>query len=73
MLALRLNPNGRRIGADVGNDGSSEFSFRRGGLDRIDVAAGGGADTVRIDKSRRAFTGAMRRVMEDSRAGPGGR
>jgi Ca2+-binding RTX toxin-like protein len=56
-LSLRLrggDPNTLEL--DVGSDGSADFSFDRSTFTAIDVAAGGGDDTVRIDQSGGTFT-----------------
>jgi Ca2+-binding RTX toxin-like protein len=56
-LALRLQPGSPgTLQADVGADGSAEFSFDRATFTSIDVEAGGGSDEVRIDQSGGAFT-----------------
>ncbi len=56
-LALRLRANHPRIlQVDVGDDGSADFQVDRRRFNRIDVAAGGGNDAVRIDESNGAFT-----------------
>jgi Ca2+-binding RTX toxin-like protein len=56
-IALRLaarNPNVLQI--DVGDDGTADDSIRRESFDRIQVDAGGGRDTVRMDESNGIFT-----------------
>jgi Ca2+-binding RTX toxin-like protein len=56
-IALRLSavdPN--KLQVDVGDDGSADFTFDRGLFEAIDVAAGNGDDTVRIDQVNGAFT-----------------
>jgi Ca2+-binding RTX toxin-like protein len=56
-IALRLSgfdPN--QLLVDVGDDGSADFTFDRGAFASIDVAAGNGDDTVRIDQVNGAFT-----------------
>ena len=56
-LALRLQPGSPgTLQADVGADGSAEFSFDRTTFTSIDVEAAGGDDEVRIDQSGGAFT-----------------
>jgi hypothetical protein len=57
QIALRLSaldPNQLQI--DVGDDGTADFTFDRGTFVSIDVAAGNGADTVRIDQANGVFT-----------------
>jgi hypothetical protein len=57
QIALRLSALDRnRLQVDVGDDGSAEFSFDLGTFDGIDVAAGNGRDTVRIDQVNGVFT-----------------
>src|SRR5690349_12747270 len=56
-LALRLAggaPNTLQV--DVGEDGTADFSFDRTTFTAIDVAAGGGDDEIRIDRSGGTFT-----------------
>jgi hypothetical protein len=56
QIALRLSaldPNLLQV--DVGDDGSADFTFDRGTFASIDVAAGNGADTIRIDESNGLF------------------
>jgi hypothetical protein len=56
-LALRLNgaaPNILEV--DVGEDGTTDFSFDRTTFTAIDVAAGAGDDEIRIDRSGGTFT-----------------
>ena len=56
-LVLRLQPGSPgTLQADVGADGSADFSFDRTTFTAIDVEAGGGDDEVRIDQSGGAFT-----------------
>ncbi len=56
-LVLRLQPGSPgTLQADVGADGSAEFSFDRTTFTAIDVEAGAGDDDVRIDQSGGAFT-----------------
>ena len=55
-IALRLSaldPNLLQV--DVGDDGSADFTFDRGTFESIDVAAGNGADAVRIDEVNGVF------------------
>jgi hypothetical protein len=57
QIALRLSavdPN--QLQVDLGDDGSAEFSFDLGTFRVIEVAAGNGDDTVRIDQVNGAFT-----------------
>lgn len=56
-IALRLDaldPN--QLQVDVGDDGVADFSFDLATFDTIDVDAGNGDDTVRIDQVNGAFT-----------------
>ena len=56
-LVLRLQPGSPgTLQADVGADGSADFSFDRTTFTAIDVEAGGGDDDVRIDQSGGVFT-----------------
>jgi hypothetical protein len=55
-IALRLSaldPNFLQV--DVGDDGSANFTFDRGTFESIDIAAGNGADAVRIDEVNGVF------------------
>ena len=55
-IALRLSaadPNLLQV--DVGDDGSADFTFDRGTFESIDVAAGNGADRVRMDELNGVF------------------
>jgi hypothetical protein len=54
-LALRLGSPTTLV-ADVGADGTADFSFDRSTFTAIDVQAGGGDDEVRIDQSGGALT-----------------
>jgi len=57
QIALRLSavdPNQLEI--DIADDGSAEFAFHLGSFRAIEVAAGNGDDTVRIDQVNGAFT-----------------
>jgi hypothetical protein len=57
QIALRLSaldPN--QLQVDLGDNGSAEFSFDLGTFRVIEVAAGNGDDTVRIDQVNGAFT-----------------
>src|SRR5215211_1421157 len=56
-LALRLKAGDEaRVEVDVGDDGSADFSFARSDLSAIEVKAGGGRDSVRVDDTNGAFT-----------------
>ena len=56
-LVLRLQAGSPgTLQADVGADGTADFSFDRSTFTSIDVEAGGGDDEVRIDQSGGAFT-----------------
>jgi Ca2+-binding RTX toxin-like protein len=57
VIVLRLaasDPNTLEI--DAGGDGSADFKFARSKFNKIDVQAGGGTDTVRLDNSGGVFT-----------------
>jgi Ca2+-binding RTX toxin-like protein len=57
QIALRLSavdPNQLQVNVD--GDGSPDFSFDRSTFNAIDIEAGNGADTVRIDDVNGAFT-----------------
>jgi hypothetical protein len=57
QIALRLSaldPN--QLQVDLGDDGSADFAFDLGTFRVIEVAAGNGDDTVRIDQVNGAFT-----------------
>ena len=45
-----------QLQVDVGDDGTADFTFDRGTFEAIDVRAGNGADTVRIDQVNGIFT-----------------
>jgi hypothetical protein len=56
-IALRLSavdPNELQV--DVGDDGSADHTFEISTFRAIDIAAGNGDDTVRIDQVNGAFT-----------------
>jgi hypothetical protein len=56
QIALRLSaldPNLLQV--DIGDNGSADFTFDRGKFESIDVAAGNGADVVRIDEANGVF------------------
>ncbi len=56
-IALRLSaPDGSLLEVDLGDDGQPDFSFELTAFRAIDVAAGNGDDTVRIDQVNGAFT-----------------
>ncbi len=56
-IALRLQAgNPAVLQVDVGDDGSAEFSFARADVAKIEVDAGNGDDSVRIDESNGVFT-----------------
>ncbi len=56
-IAFRLSaPDPNQLQVDLGDDGSAEFTFDLGSLRVIEVAAGNGDDTVRIDQVNGAFT-----------------
>jgi Ca2+-binding RTX toxin-like protein len=56
-IALRLSAaDSNQLQVDVGDDGTADFTFDRGTFDSIDVGAGNGADTVRIDQANGIFT-----------------
>src|SRR5580765_4168434 len=51
-IVLRLAPGSpATLQVDLGDDGTADFSFDRSTFTAIDVEAGGGNDTVRIDQS----------------------
>ena len=55
-IALRLSPlDPNLLQVDVGDDRSADFTFDRSTFDAIDVAAGNGADEVRIDEANGVF------------------
>ena len=54
-IALRLSALDPNLQVDVGDDGSADFTFDRGTFGSIDVAAGHGADAVRIDEADGVF------------------
>src|SRR5206468_4774759 len=56
-IALRLQAgNPDMLQVDVGDDGSSDFSFKRDKITKIAVDAQAGDDIVRIDESNGVFT-----------------
>ena len=54
-IALRLAP-GSRVGVDVGDNGSVNFSFLRSTFTKIVVNGGGGNDRLRVNEAGGAFT-----------------
>ena len=57
QIALRVSPIDRsQLQVDVGDNGSADFSFDLNTFDAIDVEAGNGNDTVRIDQANGIFT-----------------
>jgi Ca2+-binding RTX toxin-like protein len=55
-LALRLAPGDpATLQLDVGDDGTADFAFARSAFRTVDVQAGGGNDTVRVDQSNGIF------------------
>ena len=56
-IALRLSPDDRtQLQVDVGDNGSADRTFDLAHSTRIDVEAGNGNDTVRIDQVNGTFT-----------------
>jgi hypothetical protein len=56
-IALRLNAlDPGQLDVDFSDDGSAEFTVDRGTFAEIDVAAGNGGDTVRVDQANGVFT-----------------
>jgi Ca2+-binding RTX toxin-like protein len=56
-ITLRMSALDRtELQVDVGDDGSADFTFNLNTFNAIDVNAGGGDDTVRIDDANGAFT-----------------
>ena len=59
-LALRLAPGeAQTLQVDVGIDGSIDFQVARSTFDTVDVEAGNGANTVRVDESNGQITTPM--------------
>jgi hypothetical protein len=57
QITLRLSPADRtQLQVDVGDNGSADDTFDLGTFDAIDVEAGAGNDTVRIDQVNGNFT-----------------
>jgi Ca2+-binding RTX toxin-like protein len=56
-LALRLAPGDPgTLQLDVNDDGTADFAFARSQFRTVDVQAGGGDDTIRVDRSNGVFT-----------------
>jgi hypothetical protein len=55
-VTLRLSADGSQLQVDVGDDGSADAAFELGTFTAIDVEAGNGDDTVRIDEVHGNFT-----------------
>ena len=56
-IALRLKAGDPAIlQVDLNDDGTAEFSFARADVRSIDIAAGAGDDSVRIDEANGVFT-----------------
>jgi Ca2+-binding RTX toxin-like protein len=66
-IALRAAPGGRLV-VDVGDNGSPNFTFLRNRFTRIVVSGGLGADRLRINESKGAFTNTERTTLN---GGPG--
>jgi RTX calcium-binding nonapeptide repeat (4 copies) len=59
-LALRLAPGDpQTLQVDVGIDGSIDFQVARSTFDSVDIEAGNGANTVRVDESNGQITTPM--------------
>jgi len=57
LIALRVSPVDRtQLEVDFGDDGSADHTFDLSTFDAIDVKAGNGNDTVRIDQANGTFT-----------------
>src|SRR4029079_17069733 len=56
QITLRLSPDRTQLQVDVGDNGSADDAFDLRTFDAIDVEAGNGNDTVRIDQINGAFT-----------------
>src|SRR4029079_227534 len=56
QITLRLSPDRTQLQVDVGDNGSADDAFDLRTFDSIDVDAGNGNDTVRIDQVNGAFT-----------------
>ena len=55
-IALRLSPDRTQLQVDLGDNGSADRTFDLRTFGAIDVRAGNGNDTVRIDQVNGAFT-----------------
>src|SRR3954470_6395880 len=56
-LALRLAPgDSGTLQLDVGDDGTADLAFPRSAFRTVDVQAGGGGDTIRVDQVNGLFT-----------------
>ena len=56
-VALRLSRTlPKRLQLDIGDNGSADLTFTLGSFARIDVAAGGGNDRIRLDARNGSFT-----------------
>lgn len=63
-IALRLKAGDAGVlQVDVGDNGSSNFSFRRGRIARIVVKGRAGKDSIRIDESNGTFTDTIPTVL----------
>ena len=59
-VALRLAPGDpQTLQVDIGIDGSIDFQVARSTFDRVDIEAGNGDNTVRVDESNGAITTPM--------------
>jgi len=65
QITLRQSAVDRnQLDVDLGNDGSTDQSFDLTGVDALDVNAGGGDDTVRIDDVNGAFSARIATVID---------
>jgi Ca2+-binding RTX toxin-like protein len=56
-IVLRLSAaDANELQVDVGDDGTADFTFDRSTFEAIDILAGNGADTVRVDQVNGVFT-----------------
>src|SRR6476646_5347966 len=56
-VALRLAPGDpQTLQVDIGSDGSIDFQVARSAFDRVDIEAGNGANSVRVDESNDSIT-----------------
>ena len=68
-LALRLRAgDADRLELDFGDNGSADRTFKRDRFDRIEILAGGGEDSIRIDEANGVFTDTEQTTM-DGQAG----